>query len=232
MLKKYAARIANWKKAVNFDNVLGLLTLIGIIVGGIYTKQMFIKLLPCCVSVAVQFLAANANRYAFLLGAANSVIYSVGYFLEGLYGSTAQAIIQGVILQLVIYYHWKKNAEGRTVQLKKLPFAADLLTGGIIAGLSAALSVLLSAIGGNNSFLDALILFSALAISALSFSGYIDQWYFSTVFGIAGAVLWSVKFSADGKALTYLIYFVYYNIKVVEGVFKWKRIYKKQSVKI
>ena len=71
--------------------------------------QKFIKVLPVVVSLFVVLLSAHANRYTFLIGAVNSVIYSVGYIMERLYASVASALLLSFPIQIVSFVLWKKR---------------------------------------------------------------------------------------------------------------------------
>ena len=75
------------------NNCLAAAVFILILVAGIITRQMFIKLLPSLISVAVYLLSARVSRFAFLVGGLNSVLYAAGFLMEGVYGSFLSAIL-------------------------------------------------------------------------------------------------------------------------------------------
>ena len=54
---------------------------------------LIFKTLPTIVTLFVQLLMMSANRYAFLLGGCNSVIYGIVYFIEGVPFSGISALV-------------------------------------------------------------------------------------------------------------------------------------------
>ena len=54
---------------------------------------LIFKTLPTIVTLFVQLLMMSANRYAFLLGGCNSVIYGIVYFMEGVPFSGISALV-------------------------------------------------------------------------------------------------------------------------------------------
>ena len=94
------------KKALNFlKNYLAqILIVITIIPLAIVFKQSFIKLLPCLITVAVMYLDSKFNRYARIVGACNCVVYSIGYYTDGLYGSVLTAALFGSPSDRNVYF--------------------------------------------------------------------------------------------------------------------------------
>ena len=61
-------------------------------------------------SLVVFLLASRANKYNYLLGAINSVIYSIGFFMEGLYAGVISALVFSFGLQIITFFRWNKNS--------------------------------------------------------------------------------------------------------------------------
>jgi nicotinamide mononucleotide transporter PnuC len=212
-----------------FDYVLAVLTLAAIVASGVIFRQMFIKILPCCISLVVLILSANANRYAYLVGGVNSLIYAVGYFMEDLYGSTIQAILTGFLFQILVFFRWKRRAQGHTTTLKSLRPVNKMILIAATAAISIGCSFIFKALGGSNALLDSAHLILALTATALAFFAYIDQWLFTGAATIGGLILWCFKISGDIKAITYLIFTCYNIVKIAEGFIKWNKQYQTQK---
>ena len=75
------------KKGLLVDYILIVICSVCILVSGVMAKQMIIKMLPALISLIVTAFIAKANRYGFLLGSLNSVLYAIGYAIERLYAS-------------------------------------------------------------------------------------------------------------------------------------------------
>ncbi|MGN1095147.1 MAG: hypothetical protein ACI4QR_02030, partial [Eubacteriales bacterium] len=56
-------------------------TFFGITLCYIIYPSVFLRVLPLYISLVVMFMQSFANRYALLLGALNSVLYAVAYYI-------------------------------------------------------------------------------------------------------------------------------------------------------
>ena len=100
------------KRNLFIDYIPMLLTAILIIVFSFMRKQTLLKTLPTLITLVVQLLLARANRFAFLLGGANAVIYGISYLDEGLYFSMISAILISAPIQIYSFFNWSKKQTG------------------------------------------------------------------------------------------------------------------------
>lgn len=70
-------------------------------------------------SLIIVMLQAEVNGYRYLLGALNSVYYSIVYFSFGMYAGAANAFFVSFPLQLITFFNRKKHSYGNSVILKK-----------------------------------------------------------------------------------------------------------------
>ena len=82
--------------------------------------QNFLHVLPLYISVLVMLLQSFANRYAFLLGAANSLLYAGVYAVFGLYAMALYALLVSCPLQIATFVRWSRRRYGSSTYLKKL----------------------------------------------------------------------------------------------------------------
>ena len=212
--------------------ILAAVVFVALLVSGILTGQLFIKMLPCFISLAVLFFSANANRFAYLLGGINSLIYCIGYYLEGLYGSVLQSVIAGFLFQILIFFRWKKHAVEKSTKLREFSWPVRIVTVAATLLASWGFSLLLNLVNGNNTVLDSMVFIVGLVGTALIYFGYVDQWIFTAICGVVSLAIWCVRISDDIAAITYLIYSVYNLIKIAEGAYKWHRICKIQRLQV
>lgn len=74
-----------------------LITAAAITAAGLWFHQNFFRILPLYVSLFVMILSAQVNRYAFLLGGLNSILYAAVYFAYGLYGMAAYVLLDNTV---------------------------------------------------------------------------------------------------------------------------------------
>ena len=77
---------------------------------GLYFHQDFFRILPLYVSLFVLIFSAKVNRYAFLIGGLNSILYAAVYFAYGLYGMAVYAFVFSFPIQMLSFFCWKNHA--------------------------------------------------------------------------------------------------------------------------
>ena len=74
--------------------ILAFIVLIYLVFGTLFFRLHIANVLPLFFSVFIMFLQSRVNRYAFLIGALNSILYAVAYFYMTLYSSAAYALLK------------------------------------------------------------------------------------------------------------------------------------------
>ena len=96
-------------KKIFIDYIPMALTAALIIASAIINKQTFIKTMPTLITLVVQIMVARANRYAFLVGGTNAILYSVAPWQEGLYFSVLSNIAISAPIQYLSFIMWNKK---------------------------------------------------------------------------------------------------------------------------
>ena len=201
-----------------------------IIVLGILTKQSFIKMLPAIVSLGVGMLTARVNRMAFLIGACNCVIYSIGYFQEGLYGSMASALLYSMPLQVVSYFTWRKNKYGSARIIKAFGPLGRIITALTLVSASLLTSLILSHINGSNqNLLDGAVFVLGLFATVYIMLGYIEGIAINVLSTTVSVTMW-VAIVVSGKTanVTYAVLNFYNLYMIILSLINWIKLYKKQ----
>ena len=71
------------KKELFIDYIPTVIIAVMIIVFAILKGQSFLNTLPTLITLVVLIMSVRANRYAFLVGASNCVLYTVAYISHG-----------------------------------------------------------------------------------------------------------------------------------------------------
>ena len=142
-----------------FDYVPIVLVASVIIVSGVLTGQAVYKIIPAVVSLFTLLLKAKLYRIAFLVTAANCVLYSVGFYLDGLYGSLASTLLMTAPLSLVTYFMWKKKAYKQATIFKRFKAGHYFIVIAVTAAVGAGMYFISLQAGGANSMilLDSLL---------------------------------------------------------------------------
>jgi nicotinamide mononucleotide transporter len=201
---------------------------------GIYYDQAFIKLLPAWVTLCVNLLTAKVNRICFLIGATNCIIYSIGYFQEGLYGSVGSALLYSMPLQLVSYFTWRKNKRGSARNIKALSvFGKIAVVVSIIASSALAAFILSNMKGSSNNLLDGSLFVLGLFATVFIMFGYIEGMIVNVISISLGLYMW-ITIVASGKIenITYVILSLYNLYMITLSLINWIKLYKKQRAEI
>ncbi|MGI6713867.1 MAG: nicotinamide mononucleotide transporter [Bacilli bacterium] len=91
-----------------------------IIIFSIQRRAPIIKVIPCLVTLLVQFFNSKANRYAKVIGGINSIIYAIGFFMDGLWGPFLNALLISSTLQFITFLRWNKNKYKQGTIYRKL----------------------------------------------------------------------------------------------------------------
>ena len=102
------------KKELFIDYLPTILTGIVMIVFAIIKEQTFFKTLPTLISLVVMLMSARANRFSFLLGASNCVLYAISYFDQKIYFSAANAFFVSLPIQICSFFLWQKHKTSKT----------------------------------------------------------------------------------------------------------------------
>ena len=105
-----------------------------IVVEIIHYKPSPFLFLPLLVSAFVMFLQSRVNRYAFVVGAINSVLYAVAYVKMSLYATALYALLTSCPLQIITFVNWNRYTKQSKTELRRMSGKSRIkLFGGMLA---------------------------------------------------------------------------------------------------
>lgn len=146
-----------------YEAVVFLLMLAGIL----YYRPSVFSYIPLLVSVVVMLLQAKVNRYAFLLGAANSILYAVAYVKMSLFATALYALLVSCPLQVATFLNWKCHTAKNKTALKHMANRRRLLLLFCMLGGFAILYAIFLAFDSQYLLLDNAITVLGIAASVL-----------------------------------------------------------------
>ena len=206
-----------------------LVTAILITVTGIYFGQGFLRILPLYVSLFIMFLQTRVNRYAYLLGGLNSLLYAYVYWYYGLYASVAYAVLVSCPFQIATFILWSKRPWGNSTVFKKMTKKQLILVGAAFVAVWLVLQVVLKALGGNYQILDSTTSLLGILASILVMLAYVEHTYLSFPSGIIGLFLYATMLKESPEQITYLIYQIYAFTCTTITFFKTRKVYNQQK---
>lgn len=194
-------------------------------------EQSALKTLPTLVTLCVQLLLVSANRYAFLLGGLNALIYGAAYFSEGLYFSMVSAVLISAPIQLFSFIRWGKNRrKDNSTALKRLSRRAWCFIVAVIGAGFALCYFLLAPFfaGANYPLLDALCFTLGIVVSLLAAFRYVESQYISAVSTCLSILMWVMIARSAPENFNYVIISVYNCFRVTQAAYGWTKTYAKQ----
>ena len=219
-------------KKILLDYVLTGIAFVSLIVLSFITKQKFIKLLPCLVTLFVQLLDSKVNRFGKLIGAANCIIYSIGYFEDGLYGNAFSALLYSMPIQIITFILWSKNKfkQGTIVRSYTTPHRINLSW---VVVASAFISIYVIKMLPNSNFptIQGILFGVGFVYSILAMFGYIEWIYLAIPSSMLSLGLYIyIVATINPTNITYVIIGTYTLIRMVVGIFNWHKMYKDQAI--
>lgn len=205
-------------------------TAIALIVLGIIFEQKFIKLCPTLISLVVMLLSAHANRFAFLLGGCNSLLYSIGYIMEKLYPSALSAILISFPFQIASFILWSKNqTKDKEVRVKKMNKKAAIITSILSVASWIIFYFIYERLGTSNLILDNTTFVLGIITTVLSMLRYKEFVYLSAINLIIDTIKWGIITIGNIANITYLIYSFYALYRQIQATYTWETLYKTQN---
>ena len=194
-----------------------------------YSEDVFI-IVPLYISLTVMLLQSRANRYAFLLGGINSLLYAAVNIYIGLYASAASAALVSCPLQLAAFLNWRKRAYGNAAIFKKLGLKHMLLLSAACVVSWFFMWAFFSLFHSSYLLFDNTLTLIGIVSTVLCALAYIEYTYLQMVSLGIGIVLYAVMLRERPIQMTYLIYNVYALICSMRALFKMNRMYIEQNV--
>ena len=211
---------------------LYILTMIsaGLILWGAVTfKQAFYRTLPLFVSLLIGVLQSKANRYAPLLGGLNCLLYTVVYFVLGLYATAASTLLISCPLQIATFLRWNKRPYKQSTQFRSLSAAQWCIVAVIFVGYYLVQHFVLSAANSSFRVLDNLSAVFSLFTAILPLLSFREYSWFMLGFSITNIALQISMLATVPSQITYVVYACHCFICMILQVISVSKIYKEQT---
>jgi len=220
----------NIKKYLTVKNFIIALAFILILVTSILTRQKFIVIFPVFISLFIMASQADANRYSYLAGGINAIIYTGIYVYLGLYASAASALLFSFPMQLMTFINWKKKSYGNSTVFKKMSAKVRIIVFGLFVLSFTALYIALKAVGSEYAIIDNMATLIGIMVSVLTMLAYIEYSYLWLLSGALQIVLnLQVMMNNQPEHITYVIFSLYCAYCIVLAFINVRKLYKEQQ---
>ena len=191
------------------------------------------KLLPTLISPVVLVLTAHANRFGFLLGGFNSLLYAATFFMEGLFFSLFTAVVVSFPVQVFSFFHWSKNRrdeDSEEVNLKSFGLWGNVI---LLVSMVAVWAVCYFLIGDliasqNYKLFDTIGFVTGMVCTFIAAFRYVESMYINFVCIVCSVLTWVFITINDPSSVNYLINSLYSLYTVIQASYIWTKLYVKQ----
>lgn len=187
-----------------------------IVIAIIHYRPSPFLFIPLLVSAVVMLLQSRVNRYAFVVGAINAVLYAIAYVKMSLHATALYAILVSCPMQVMIFVNWSRYTSQRETKLRKMSVKSrGKLFGGMLAGW-LLLYMIFSELNSKYLLLDnsvAVLGTISTVLCALRFKEYTFLQILTNVIGFAtylmmieaepSRIIWAIS-SANAIVCTWL----------------------------
>jgi nicotinamide mononucleotide transporter PnuC len=216
------------KKELFIDYLPTLLTGIVMIGFAIIKEQTFFKTLPTLISLVVMLMSARANRFSFLLGASNCILYTISYFDQKIYFSAASALLVSLPIQIFSFFLWQKHKTGKTqsklVRMKAWQIALAVVA--VLVAWAGCYFGLARFFNGTSAELDTLLFVLGILVSVLVALRFVEGQYFNIISCLVSLGMWTTICMKSPENINYLIIAAYNLFRVVQAAVNWGRLSK------
>ena len=218
------------KKELFIDYIPTILIGIMIIAFAFINSQSFIATLPTLITLVVLIMSVRANRYAFLVGASNSVLYGIAYIIEGVYFSAASALLVSIPIQIFSFFIWSRHKTGKTSSelIRMKWWQLIIATVAILPAWAGCYFGISCFIGGNQPLLDSLTFVLGILISVLVAFRFIEGQYFNAISCVIALVMWIMICIESPNNVNFLIISFYNLFRTVQATVNWTMLYRRR----
>lgn len=212
------------------DYTLMAVCFVMIIITGIKEKSHPISVWPLINSLFIMILSMRAYRIAHLLGSINCLIYSIGFFMIGMYGSLISTLCVSFPLQFITFFVWGKRKFKRATMFRKLPIIWEIvLTIGVIGACIVGAMLIGNIEGARQSTLDSICMVLGIIIPFMSMFALVETIIFDIINISVSFIMWILIIIADPMQMPYLVSAIFNTYCVVFRAITWVQLYRIQQ---
>lgn len=176
---------------------------------GILFHQSFLRMLPLYISLFINLLQTDINRYASLIGAFNAVIYSAVYYYYGLFAMAAYALLFSAPLQLITFFNWRRKSYRNSTHLRRLTFRQRISISLFLIISFAVLYLILSKLNSAYILLDNATTIFGVLVSLLMLMRYEEYSFLMIPQAVLNLALYISMLPQKPEQITFVVYAIY-----------------------
>ena len=172
-------------------------------------KPALLSILPVFISVFILFMQTRVNRFAYLVGAANAVLYAVAYYTMSLPATAAYALLISCPLQIITFLLWQKNTTNGSTATKKMGWLGRLILASAVALTWLLMYLIFKSFNSEYMFFDTTVSVLGIVSTVLVMLRYAEGTLIGFPSSIVSIILYIQMLDSDPSRVIWLIFTVY-----------------------
>jgi len=174
--------------------------------------------------VTYVFCIAKQERFAYIFGVLNVILYAFVMFQKSIYISAAYNILYSLPVLIYGFIYWGRVEETENGGVKYLTKLQKILTFCLCIVLMTGFALLSKfVLNGENVVLDAVVSVSACVATFLMAKKYMEQWILFIIANFFGVLLFIQVSFQDMSNIELLLMWCIYLVNSIYGMINWKR---------
>ncbi|MBQ4645011.1 MAG: nicotinamide mononucleotide transporter [Clostridia bacterium] len=196
-------------KNLDLTKILAVITFIFVAAGAFHFKLKIFDFLPLLISTFVMLLQSKVNRYAFIVGALNSILYAVADFYMTLYSQAAFALLFSLPVQIITFICWNKNTRNGVTETKSLTNKGRIILFASMAVGWGILYLIFSFFKSEYLVLDNTVTVIGIVSTLLVTFRYSEYSLFQIISGTVNIILFATMLVNDPSRIVWLVFMIY-----------------------
>lgn len=169
-------------------------------------------------------LVRKGSRLCYVFGFIQILTY-IGISLKAKFYGDVMLNSFNLVMQPIGWYLWtRRGSNGGQVYVRELSFK-NFCKVAVVWSIAILLYnwFVLSKLGGNTPFIDAITTVSSITAMILSINAYSDQWRFWIVCNVVSVIMWTLAmFRGEGSAVPMVVMWVAYLVNSLVAKKQWE----------
>jgi nicotinamide mononucleotide transporter PnuC len=179
------------------------------VVLAIIYKPAILSILPVFISVFILFMQTRVNRYAYLVGAINALLYAIAYYTMSLPATAAYALLVSFPLQLVTFFAWQKHTTKGSTATQKMEWRGRVILASAVAITWLLMYVIFKSFDSEFMFFDTTVSVLGIVATVLILLRYAEGTLIGFPSSIVSIIMYISMIGSDPSRIIWLIFTVY-----------------------
>ena len=198
----------------------------------IITNSPLLQIIAAVCGVIYVFNTVFENRFGQIFGVANSLLYGIIMYSNGVFGTSIYNFIYCIPMQIYTFITWGKDKQGKNkLKVSSYTDVQRLLIWLVILAITAIYTMVATKLNVNFALIDGLSIILGVAGLYMTSKKKVEQWHMFIVSNIAMIALWIIKCIEHITNIPMLIMWLVYLVNNIYGLCEWNKKIKKNKGK-